>query len=222
MNNVQMGGMNAMGGPVGGGMTMMNNGAPGGGLRQMPGNESGQRSQLNTYIYDYFLRNEMFECARALYDNDKTMKVINDSPGEDGEDAESKGDVDSKRPRDLPRSDVPRECPESSFLFEWWCLFWDMFNAQRGKGDGRTVLQYVNHTQVCSLPPFSLSKSNFKQTQSRIRQEQQQNMLRGLRVGGDMMPQQYQQMMRMNQANGGMNLNQNELRQKAIQNNRNA
>jgi hypothetical protein len=25
-----------------------------------------------------------------------------------------------------------------------------MFNAQRGKGEGRNVLQYVSHTQVCS------------------------------------------------------------------------
>lgn len=51
-----------------------------------------------------------------------------------------------------------------------------------------------------------------------MRQEAQQQMLRGLRQG-DMMPAQYQQMMMRNQANG---MNNNELRQKAIQNNRNA
>jgi hypothetical protein len=50
-----------------------------------------------------------------------------------------------------------------------------------------------------------------------MRQEAQQNMLRGIR--GDMMPGQYQQIMMRNQANG---MNNNELRQKAIQNNRNA
>jgi hypothetical protein len=158
MNNVNMGGMNAMGGPVGGGMPMMNNGAPGGGLRQqIPANDN-QRSQLNTYIYDYFLRHGMYDCARALLQSDPTMKVIKESPGrrrddngnEDGEDADSKDDVDSKRPDDLPRSDVPRECPESCFLYEWWCLFWDMFNAQRGKGEGVNVRNYVNHTNVCT------------------------------------------------------------------------
>ena len=53
-----------------------------------------------------------------------------------------------------------------------------------------------------------------------MRQEQQQAMLRGMR-GGEMMPQQYQQMMMSRQANG-MNLNPNELRKNAIQNNRNA
>jgi hypothetical protein len=50
-----------------------------------------------------------------------------------------------------------------------------------------------------------------------MRQEAQQQMLRGIR--GDMMPAQYQQLMMRNQANG---MNNNELRQKAIQNNRNA
>jgi hypothetical protein len=156
MNNVSMGGMNAMGGPVGGGMPMMNNGAAG--VRpQMPANDN--RSQLNTYIYEYFLRNGMFDCARSLLNSDQPMNVIKDSPGrrrdenggDEGADVDSKDDIDSKRPADLPEPNLPKECPESCFLYEWWCLFWDMFNAQRGKGDGRNVLQYVTHTQVSKV-----------------------------------------------------------------------
>ncbi len=162
-----------MGGPVGGGIPVMNNGAPGGGIRQpMPVNDN-QRSQLNTYIYEYFLRNDMYDCARSLLNSNQPMKVIKDSPGrrrddngsngagDEGGDGDSKDDIDSKRPEDLPAPDVPRECPESCFLYEWWCLFWDMFNAQRGKGDSRNVMQYVNHTQVPSLIPFSRPTANF-------------------------------------------------------------
>ena len=230
-----MGGMNALGGPVGGGggIPMMGHGAPGGGPRpQMPINES-QRSQLNTYIYDYFLRNGMYDCARALYQSDQTMKVIKESPGrqngaDDGDDGEAKDDIDKQRPDDLPRSDVPRECPESCFLYEWWCLFWDMFNAQRTKGQG-TVHSYVTHTQVrITLHPklhTLIFFIFFKQAQSRAKQESQQEMLRTLRNGqtGTMLPQQYQQMMmRQNQQQAnGMSLNQNELRQKAMQNSSN-
>ncbi|KAF4629675.1 hypothetical protein G7Y89_g8470 [Cudoniella acicularis] len=212
MNNVNMGGMNAMGGPVGGGMPMMNNGPAGGARQPMPVNDN-QRSQLNTYIYEYFLRNGMYDCARSLLNSDQPMNVLKESPGrrrddngsngtDEGGDGDSKDDIDSKRPDDLPLPNLPKECPESCFLYEWWCLFWDMFNAQRGKGEGRAVMQYVNHTQA----------------QSRERQQAHQQMLRGLR--NDMMPG-YQQMMMRNQPNG-MNINQNELRQKAIQNNRNA
>jgi hypothetical protein len=73
---------------------------------------------------------------------------------------------------------------------------------------------------VFSLKHLRFSNLTLFQTQSRMRQEQQQAMLRGLR--GDMMPQQYQQMIMRNGANGmNINQNQNELRQKAIQNNRN-
>jgi hypothetical protein len=149
-----MASLSALGGPVGGGMPMMNNGASGGGARPtMPMSDS-QRSQLNTYIYDYFLRNGMFDCARALHQSE-SVKVIKDSAGQngadDGEDPEAKDDMDKQRPADLPQADVPRECPESCFLYEWWCLFWDMFNAQRGKSQSSQVLQYVNHTQVYSF-----------------------------------------------------------------------
>jgi hypothetical protein len=164
MNNVNMAGMNAIGGPVGGGMPMMN-GPPGGIRPPMPINDS-QRSQLNTYIYEYFIRHGMYDCARSLLASDPSMKVIKESPGsrrrddntngagDEGGDGDSKDDVDSKRPDDLPLPDVPRECPESCFLYEWWCLFWDMFNAQRGKGDAANIMRYVSHTQVCN--PFNI------------------------------------------------------------------
>lgn len=153
MNNPNMvGGMNAagIGGPVGGN-PMMNNGANA--VRQlMPVKD--ERAQLNTYIYDYFLKNGMYDCARSLLNSEVGINLENprrrDENGaiDDSGDGESKDDIDSKRPSDLPDAAVPKECPESCFLYEWWCLFWDMFNAQRGKGDGRNVLQYVTHTQV--------------------------------------------------------------------------
>lgn len=166
MNNINMAGMNAMGGPVGGGgMPMMNNGVPGS-IRPVPVNDQ-QRSQLNTYIYEYFLRTEMYDCARAMINSDQPINVHKNSPGRrrdvngnlvdsgvspEGTDGDSKDDIDSKRPDDLPAPNLPKECPESCFLYEWWCLFWDMFNAQRGKGDSRNVMQYVTHTQVCYCP----------------------------------------------------------------------
>ncbi|TVY58290.1 Transcriptional activator somA [Lachnellula cervina] len=209
MNNVNMAGMNAMGGPVGGGMPMMNNGTAPGGIRQpMPVNGGDQRSQLNTYIYEYFLRNGMFECARSLLNSDQPINTLKDSPGRrnegtDGEDGDSKDDMDSKRPDDLPLPNLPKDAPDSCFLYEWWCLFWDMFNAQRGKIDGRHVSQYVTHTQQ----------------QSRSRQEQQVAMLRGLKGNMAELPPNYRMMMG---GQNGLNMQQNnELRQKAIQNNRN-
>jgi hypothetical protein len=157
MNNVNMANMQAMvGGPVGGGgMPMMSNGMAGG-QRGPQGNDTqpNQRSQLNTYIYEYFLRNEMYECARAIIQSEQPINVVNkSSPGgrADGDDGDIKEDRDSKIPDDLPIPNLPEVNPESCFLYEWWCLFWDVFQAQRGKGEGRNVLQYVQHTQVFDI-----------------------------------------------------------------------
>lgn len=163
--------MGAMGGPVGAAMNMMNNGAlasqpapP----RQMQVNDS-SRTLLNTYIYEYFVRSGMYDCARAIYQEDPHINVKKDSPGklrdengnlignglgDDPMDTDTKDGLDQKRPDDLPAPNVPTPVPDSCFLYEWFCLFWDVFNSQKGKGSSGQVNQYVQHTQVCRTSRF--------------------------------------------------------------------
>ncbi|OIW29251.1 hypothetical protein CONLIGDRAFT_577461 [Coniochaeta ligniaria NRRL 30616] len=201
-----MANMGPMGGPVGG-PPMMNNGAvgapqQGGAQRQLQAHQD-NRLLLNTYIYEYFLRYGMFDCARAILNSDAQIKVQKDSPGgrrdengnllgnglgDDHMDTDSKEEMDQKRPDDLPAPQIPTPLPDSCFLYEWFCLFWDMLNAQKGKGSNGQVAQYVQHAQV----------------PSRNRQQQQQDMLRHMRP--DMANQQNFHLMR-NMQNGGMNLN---------------
>jgi hypothetical protein len=165
--NVGMANMNPMGGPVGGApVPMMNNGpvnpqqaaaaaAAANANRQQPGNDN-QRTHLNTYIYEYFIRYGMYDCARALVNSDQPVNVQKDGAGnkgntngttDDAMDTDSKDDIDSKLPEDLPLPKLPI-ASESSFLYEWFCVFWDIYNAQRLKGPNNTVNQYVAHTQV--------------------------------------------------------------------------
>jgi hypothetical protein len=171
MNNMQgIPNMNAMGGPVGPvgpPMNVMNNGALGpqpSAPGQMQMNDS-SRTLLNTYIYEYFIRYNMFNAARGVLEADPQIKVLKDSPGKmrdengnllgnglgDAMDTDAK-DGDQKRPDDLPAPNVPTPLPDSCFLYEWFCLFWDMFNSQKGKGSSGQVNQYVHHTQVRSSP----------------------------------------------------------------------
>jgi hypothetical protein len=151
--NPVMGGMNPMGGgPVGGGMPMMANG---GGIRPpVQVDAAGQRAQLNTYIYEYFLKHSMWDCARALINSDQPVNVHHKgSPGQNGEDGgegDSKND-DPKKPDDLPSPNLPGDVQDSCFLYEWWALFWDIFNAQRNKGERPSVVAYVNHNQVMTF-----------------------------------------------------------------------
>ena len=167
MNSMNMAGMNpAQGGPVGG-MMMMNNGAP-----ATPSNSESvdMKQRLNTYIYDYFLNFGYHDHARALAQDEKfeiyLKQPMKSSPGGRRKDGEINGvdenamDTDSKDdlviPDDLPRPQVPNECPGSAFLFDWFCLFNDIFraSAQRakrsGQRDGTPAQTYLDQTQVSS------------------------------------------------------------------------
>lgn len=171
-----MAGMNPMGGPVGAPMPMMNNGAmnPQAALaaasRQQQATD-GQRGVLNTYIYEYFIRYGMYDCARSLLSSDQQVNVLKDGGnrrrdengnvingvGDDPMDTDSKDDIDTKLPDDLPPPKLPMPTSDTSFLYEWFCLFWDIYNAQRAKGGNGNINQYVAHTQVSRFYQFFLS-----------------------------------------------------------------
>ncbi|KAL5585684.1 hypothetical protein FOVSG1_013376 [Fusarium oxysporum f. sp. vasinfectum] len=161
--NANMANMNAVDGPVGdASVPMMNNSAvaPQAAPRQLQVNDK-NRTLLNTYIYECFLRYGMFACACAILNTDK-VKVQKHGPGsrhgenknllgnglcDDPMDTDSKENMESKRRENLPTLNVPTLSPDSSFLYEWFCLFWDMFNAPKSKDESGQVNQCVNDTQ---------------------------------------------------------------------------
>ncbi len=225
MSHINMAGTNGASVPMGT-MPMMNNIANGATPR--PGGEQDDENtegRLNAYIYDYFLRKEHFDCARAVMNSGLHMFPAlrsrdNDVNGTDDNamQTDPKDEVDSKRPDDLPPPTVaggssdPQAQP---FLLEWFGLFWDVYCAQRRKPSATAqAMQFVQHTQVRnSAAILDASAQHPTQTQSRLRTDQQAQLLRaGMPV---MAPEQYQ-MMRYQQANG-MQMNP-DLRTKAMQN----
>ena len=162
MNQMNVAGMNpGVGGPVGG-VPMMNNGSSAPRNDGTMNNPEVMINNLNTYIYDYFLKRGYHDCARALI-QDESIKLNTDpgtktSPG-NRRDGDVNGDGDAmmtdgkdgekiKIPDDLPRPSLPSESLQSSFLLDWFSLFWDFFWAQRKKGNSHDVRQYLQHTQV--------------------------------------------------------------------------
>lgn len=167
MNQMNVPGMTpglnpGMGGPVGG-VPMINNGSTAprndGNVNTLP---ETMINNLNTYIYDYFLKRGYHDCARALVQDEsvklntepatKTSPGNRDVNGVDGDAMMTDGkDGDKvKIPDDLPRPLVSNESQHSSFLLDWFSLFWDFFWAQRNKGNRNDVRQYLAHTQVRS------------------------------------------------------------------------
>ncbi|PGG98816.1 hypothetical protein GX51_06612 [Blastomyces parvus] len=167
MNQMNVAGMNpGAGGPVGG-IPMMNNGssAP----RSDPNGQNLQGDnivQLNTYIYDYFLKRGYHDCARALIQDESftmsTSPASKSTPhrrdgemnGVDGDAmaTDSKDDVNKARvPDDLPRPNIPPgpggDVQQTPFLLDWFNLFWDIFLAQRKRSKNPDAMHYVQQTQ---------------------------------------------------------------------------
>jgi hypothetical protein len=159
MNQMNAGMNPGVGGPVGG-VPMMNNGSTASRNDSAMTNPELMINNLNTYIYDYFLKRGYHDCARALV-QDESVKLNTDpspktSPGSRRDDVNGMDtdgmmtdgkDEKMKIPHDLPRPNLPNEIP-SSFLLDWFSLFWDFFWAQRKKTNGGDIRQYLQHNQV--------------------------------------------------------------------------
>jgi hypothetical protein len=153
MSHMNMAGMGA-GGAALGGLALMNNGTNG----TTPRNEEETdfEARLNTHIYGFFLKSENYDCARALLESGVNMEPPvkrrdGDMNGiDDAMQTDSKEDMDSKRPSDLPP--VPGSADQPNFLLDWYSCFWDIFLA-RTKPSKATpqAMQYMQHTQVCAL-----------------------------------------------------------------------
>ena len=170
MNQLNIAAMNPGAIPPGAGVPMINNGsAAPRGDGTMNNISEAMVNNLNTHIYDYFLKRGYFECARALV-RDESIKLNTDvkaSPSQrrDGDMNGVEGDAmmtDGKDgdklniPDDLPRPNLASESQQSSFLLDWFSLFWDFFWAQRKRGNSNDAKQYLAHTQVLlysTLPP---------------------------------------------------------------------
>lgn len=208
----------------------------GGGLNMHRGNAAiapNEKTMLNTYIYDYFLKNDMLNAARALLEEaDITTKPVSqrgsppqkhDPDGnpvhgmDDSMDTDRKEDIEGRdrRADDLPLPKVPGDCPQGSFLYDWWGLFWDIFGARNGGKPtaSASAMTYVSNTQVSYFfgDVFSIMEfeyANISQASQRQRQDAQQRFLsHGQQMAG-LNPQQQQALLAANAQLGPQMMNQ--------------
>ncbi|KAJ4337723.1 hypothetical protein N0V87_004471 [Didymella glomerata] len=201
MQNQQMQmAMNANGGPVNGTPVMANMNIPG--QQQQQQQQMDPREQLNTYIYDYFLRNNHNRLARAMVECDmkmSTQPAQKTSPGNKPNGIDS---MDDDSISGLPNPLLPKnQMADNSFLLDWWVQFWDIYQATKVRsGQPSKGAQYIQHTRHI--------------TQMQNEQRNQRMMM------SNPMNAQYQNagvMMRGNMPNG---VAQNDLKRAALQNNR--
>ena len=137
-------------------MNAMANGTNGVNSRSAPESDQELKTKLNTYIYDYFLKNEQYDLARALQKSTLSILTTKTPPrrpnGVDDGGDDSKDDID-KKPADLLHpAEVPQLMNENSFLLDWFQLFWEMFWAPRRDPKirpGQSAISYMEYTKVC-------------------------------------------------------------------------
>lgn len=137
----QMAAMNASNGPVDGTPIMGN-------MNHNKRINTDPREQLNTYIYDYFLRNKHFHLARAMLAQDD-MKMATGprqkpSPNNRPNGVDSMDDDDGLPAPQLP----PNQMADNSFLLDWWVQFWDIYQATKTRTGPSKGTQYIHHTRV--------------------------------------------------------------------------
>ena len=157
--------MASMGGAVGGGAPgpAMNVGTPG-----ATGSQEAMIKLLNTAIYDYLLRNSMYDVARSFV---KSVEIevadVKQSPNqrngqvngaEDSMDADSKDPGILQRPDDLPAPTV-LGCG-GPFLQDWWCQFWEIFNGHRQRASRPSTVAYLHQARQNHKARISMMGSN--------------------------------------------------------------
>ena len=150
MNTMTMNGINGVNG-ANGTMAMMNQAVVNGAgsasgpasapkIGSMPEMDVEMQTRLNTSIYDYFLKHEQYDCARALKNSSLEVKTKppkgspgrgQDVNGMDDHSGDDSKDNTDKMPADLPAAMGTSIQHDTSFLLDWFSLFWDMFFAQR-------------------------------------------------------------------------------------------
>lgn len=135
--------LNVNGGPV--------NGTPVMAAMPQPGPATiDPRNQLNTYIYDYFLRNNHNRLARAMVECD--MKMSTSPPQKPSPSSKANGidAMDDDSAAGLPNPLLPKnQMADNSFLLDWWVQFWDIYQATKDRsGMPSKGAQYIAHTRV--------------------------------------------------------------------------
>ncbi|EXK75919.1 hypothetical protein FOQG_19318 [Fusarium oxysporum f. sp. raphani 54005] len=129
-----------------------------------------KRTQLNTYIYEYFFHYGMLDCAQAILKVDSDVKVQWHGPRNPCDDEHCRLNnafynesvnigFGFKRPEQRPIPSVLNLSPESCFLHEWFSLLWAMFNAQKNVHGRSEENQCAGLMQQQNRPRWNASRS---------------------------------------------------------------
>lgn len=92
---------------------------------------------LNAYIYDFLLKSG-YNSSAASFLNEANVPVIKNN-----EKIFDKFQLMNSKQGLLPKSKMTMNTPEG-FIYEWWHIFWDIFNARTDRGSSQNASNYYN------------------------------------------------------------------------------
>jgi hypothetical protein len=129
----------------------------------LPQNNPDPRERLNTYIYDYFLRNNHTQLAQVMMECKLPMSLKSQAskPSPSGRNANGVDAMDKDSRDGLPEPNLPEgQLADNSFLLDWWAQFWDIYMAARKQQPNEKGTQYIAHTRVRLVSHCRWSNAN--------------------------------------------------------------
>lgn len=103
---------------------------------------------LNAYIYDFMVKNGLSQTAKTFV-NEAEVPSLTSSPLSQSKDVPHSNDENNysaenlqfQKDNNLPLLSLNMDVPQG-FLYEWWQVFWDVFQARNNKRTNQYAMQY--------------------------------------------------------------------------------
>ncbi|KAG7810371.1 hypothetical protein KL921_002866 [Ogataea angusta] len=99
------------------------------------------RELLNAYVYDFILKSGFTATASAFFKEANIPVIHSEKRPTNSPPGSATGTPD------LPASFMTMDAPQG-FLYEWWQIFWDVFNARTQRGGTTNATQYYHYVNL--------------------------------------------------------------------------
>ncbi|CCE78766.1 Piso0_000795 [Millerozyma farinosa CBS 7064] len=103
---------------------------------------------LNAYIYDFLVKNGLSQTAKIFVNEAEVpsstsspLSQSKDIPHPNDENSYAAGNLQFQKDNNLPLLSMNMDVPQG-FLYEWWQVFWDVFQARNNKRTNQYAMQY--------------------------------------------------------------------------------
>jgi len=165
---------------------------------------SNSKQLLNAYVYDFLIKSSLPQTASTFI---KEADVPTDNS--------NNKTIKTPPQRELLPLAISMDAPQG-FLYEWWQIFWDVFNARTHRGGSENAQHYYHLQLVRQRKEHALHSSTFhaahaqaqnlsgmQHQQQLMLQQQHQQQLMAQQQQQRQHHQQYQQQHQQHQQNGG-------------------